>query len=225
MNTIKHLASRLPHRWQQQLRQRRCRRSIRKGEFHAGEPEFDRLSEWIGPGDWVLDVGANIGQYTLEMSRIVGREGRVIAFEPIPETFSVLVGNMVFSRVDNVTALNLAVSDQVDVVTMRIPRFSSGLENFYQARIVKPKDSVVGHNCRVLTVRLDNFGLDKRVSLVKVDAEGHEASVLAGMQKLIERDMPVLILECPSETLNASLFDLGYRSEIMTGSPNRIYHR
>jgi FkbM family methyltransferase len=223
MSRIKWLASRLPLPWQRELRRLRFRRMIQRGDFHAGEPEFDRLSEWIGPGDWALDIGANVGHYTLEMSRIVGLQGRVIALEPIPETFGILVGNLVLAGCRNVTPLNIAASDRVEVVKMRTPRFASGLENFYQARIVQSNDTTDGHHHGALALTLDNLGLEHRVALVKIDVEGHEQSVLNGMQILIQRDRPVLILENPSEKTDKWLVDLGYRSERIPNSPNGIY--
>lgn len=223
MRSLKRLASRLPLHWQQEIRRYRFRRMIRKGEFHAGEPEFDRLSEWIRPGDWVLDIGANVGHYTLEMSRLVGPSGRVIAFEPVPETFSILVANLAAGECANVTALNVAVSDRFDLVTMRIPYFESGLENFYQSHIVLSADQREGVTRSVLTIRPDSFGLERPVALVKIDAEGHEPFVLNGMSGLVERDRPVLILESCTPEIDRWLKGLGYVSERMPDSPNRIY--
>lgn len=47
----------------------------------------------MAPGDWALDIGANVGHYTKRMSDLAGPEGRVIAFEPVPDTFAVLCAN------------------------------------------------------------------------------------------------------------------------------------
>jgi ubiquinone/menaquinone biosynthesis C-methylase UbiE len=87
---LKKLAARLPLRWQQELKRRYFANQIRKHSFRAPEPEFEMLSPMVSAGDWVLDVGANIGQYTLRLSELVGESGRVISFEPVPETFELL---------------------------------------------------------------------------------------------------------------------------------------
>lgn len=223
MNFLKRLASRLPTRWQNHLRSARSRALIRRGEFDAGEPEFDRLTEWLQPGDWALDIGANMGSYTVAMSRLVGETGRIIALEPVPTTFAILVSNLQSAKCDNVTMINGAASDRTDVCQMHIPRFDTGLENFYQARLTKGGDVTQIRRLNVLTLALDALGLPNRVALAKVDVEGHEEAVVAGMWKLIHRDRPVLIIETSSQAIQERLATLGYRMEHMSGSPNRVF--
>ena len=94
MDRLKSLIARLPSSLQQVVRQAHFRRAIRTGQFSADEPEYQLLPTLVSPGDWVLDIGANVGHYTLELARLVGPQGRVIAFEPVPETFSVLAANV-----------------------------------------------------------------------------------------------------------------------------------
>lgn len=223
MKFVKKLLVQLPIGAQQELRRHKYRRAIKRGDFHAGEPEFDLLKKWIKPGDWVLDVGANIGNYTIEMSRLVGGEGRVIAFEPIPETFSLLVSNLAFAGCSNVTLINAAVSHAVETSEMSIPKFNSGLDNFYMARLGRFRGSATVRTRRVLTLALDKIGLENRISLVKVDAEGHEKYVLDGMWGLIQRDRPRLILETTSTEIHARVTDIGYKLQQIPGSPNRVY--
>jgi SAM-dependent methyltransferase len=87
---LRRFASRLPFPVRQMLRAWKYRLQKAAVRFRSDEPEFHQLSELVQVGDWVLDVGANVGQYTLRLSELVGREGRVIAFEPILETFEIL---------------------------------------------------------------------------------------------------------------------------------------
>ena len=56
------------------------RRQMTRGRFRSPEPEWDRLGEWLRPGDTALDVGANVGHYACRMSQLVGASGRVIAW-------------------------------------------------------------------------------------------------------------------------------------------------
>lgn len=223
MTLVKKVVAQLPLGWQQELRRQKFRRAIQRGDFHPGEPEFDKLKDWIQPGDWVLDVGANIGCYTIEMSRLVGSEGRVVAFEPIPETFALLAGNLDFAGCSNVTLINAAVSNTVRSAQMNIPKFGSGLENFYMARLGSFKDDTSVRACHVLTLTLDKIGIENRIALAKIDAEGHERFVLEGMWALIERDRPRLILETSSSAIHDKLLGLGYALEKISGSPNRVY--
>ena len=64
-------------------------RQMKKRKFRTDEKEFDLLERWVTRGDWALDIGANVGHYTARLSEIVGISGRVITFEPVPETFGI----------------------------------------------------------------------------------------------------------------------------------------
>ncbi|MDX2502910.1 MAG: hypothetical protein QNL62_00330, partial [Gammaproteobacteria bacterium] len=83
---VKRLASKLPKRIQQELKRRYFSYQIRNNKFETNEQEFACLDQWVGESDWVIDVGANIGHYTKRLSELVGGKGRVLAFEPIPDT-------------------------------------------------------------------------------------------------------------------------------------------
>lgn len=75
----------------------------------------------------------------------------------------------------------------------------------------------------MLTISLDALRIDRRVSLVKIDTEGHEAFVLAGMRKLLETHRPVLIVETDSREIVADLASMGYSSERLKESPNLLF--
>jgi 23S rRNA U2552 (ribose-2'-O)-methylase RlmE/FtsJ len=94
MNVLKRLAAALPASWQNDLKRAYFRRQIKKDLFTTSEPEYKNLHAFIAPGDWVIDVGANIGHYTKRLSELVGAGGRVIAVEPVPETFALLSSNV-----------------------------------------------------------------------------------------------------------------------------------
>lgn len=223
MNVLKRFAARLPTGWQHQLRRIRSWIEIRRGNFHPGEPEFDRLSQWLKPGDWALDIGANMGSYTVAMSRLVGEHGRVIALEPIPETFAILTANLQIARCGNVTAFNAAASDRAEVAEMYMPHFDSGLKNFYQARLDRTKNTMDTSANRVLTIAIDSLALPHRLALIKIDVEGHEAKVISGLWKQISRDRPALIIETSSPLVNDKLSTLSYQAHHIPGSPNRIF--
>lgn len=190
---------------------------IRAGRFGSGEPESHRIRDWVKPGDWVLDIGANIGNYTVAFSQAVGPRGRVLAFEPVPTTFQLLSHHVSLLRDSNVTLMNVAVSDRFATITMDIPRFETGLENLYQARISE-KGAL-----SVVSVAIDSLAIDHPVRLVKIDVEGHELSVLSGMRHLIERDRPLLIIEGDLPAYGEMLSPLGYVADRLPGSPNTVF--
>jgi len=216
-NTLKALSSRLPARFQQELKKLHFARQIRKGTFETDEAEFGMLANWVQPGDWVLDVGANIGHYSRRMSELVGATGRVIAFEPVPETFELLACNVSLFPLKNVTVVNMAASRTTQMLGMSVPKFDSGLDNYYMAHLTEN-----GGMFQVLCAPVDNFGFEK-ISLVKIDAEGHELDVVKGMAELIKRDHPVLIVELSGDETKELLESFGYESTRQPGSSNRIF--
>ncbi len=218
-NLLKRIASVLPTRWQQALKRLHLGRAIRRGEFTSDEPEFARLAEWVRPGDWAVDVGANIGHYTFRLSQLVGGSGRVIALEPVPLTFELLAANAARLAHANVTLLNVAASDQPKAVTMTLPKFHTGLDNYYMASITEGGTG----GLQTLSVPIDSLELPHAVSLIKLDVEGHELPALRGMRRLLQRDRPTLIVEGNSIDVASELFGLGYRMEQIPGSPNRIF--
>jgi FkbM family methyltransferase len=222
---VKSLASRFPRRVQQELKRVHFRRQLRSGKFATAEPEYDRLGDWIATGDWVVDVGANIGHYTVRFSLLVGNGGRVLAFEPVPETFELLAANLSFVGARNVSLFNVAVSAGTGVTSLSVPQLPSGLANFYAAGLTDtspwPYNPAAAFS--VLTLALDSLPLPHRVSLVKIDVEGHELPALRGMEQLLRRDRPRLIVENATGPICTFLHDLDYESVQLPQSPNRVF--
>ncbi len=221
MSFLKRIAAQLPASWQSELKKIYFRDQIRRGIFITEEPEFALLAEFISDGDWVVDVGANIGHYTKRLSELVGCAGRVIAIEPVPETFLLLTENLGYIQHDNVTLLNVAAAENSGIAGMTIPKFSTGLRNFYQAHLVSEADAEL----LVLTLSLDSILClcEKQITLVKIDAEGHEAGVLRGMKEILRRDRPVMIVETFSEEVIGQMRTIGYSCERLSGSSNVIF--
>ena len=218
MSTLKRLAARLPHRWQAELKRIHFGRQIAQDRFNTSEAEFGLLPQLLKISDWVIDVGANVGQYTKRFSDLVGPEGRVLAFEPVPATFALLAANVERFAHGNVSLFNAAVSDQLQVLGMAIPRFPTGLQNYYEAHLTTGAEAGVS----VLTLSLDALAITQQVALIKIDAEGHEAHVLAGMRQLIDRSRPVLIIETGSAELVDDMKRRGYAVERSSGSSNVV---
>ncbi len=207
---------------QQSLKRQHFHMQLRRGTFITNEPEYFRLAEFAGLGDWVIDIGANVGHYTCSMAQTVGPEGRVFSFEPIPESFELLASNVAFLNLSNVTLINAAASTSMQIVGMCLPSFDNGLRNFYQASITDQKD-VEGY--RVAAFSLDSFCFSHRIALIKIDAEGHEREVLAGMESLLVTYGPVLIVEGRDYYVEKFLVDRGYSYTQRDDSPNRVYIR
>lgn len=195
----KHLAlSFLPRRIREYARERYYRQVLSKPlrELEQMEPDLKVVSRVVQPGDSVVDVGANYGIYTKCLAELVGRDGKVFAFEPIPETAALLKKNIAALRLSNVVVSENAVSNREGLVRMVVPRWNHGPENFYQAHVVRAEEGEPsGPVHTVPTTTLDALAPLARISFIKCDVEGHEATVLAGGEKLLARDEPALLVE------------------------------
>ena len=208
----------MPTSWQLEMKRHHYRRQIATDRFATDEPEYALLSSLLDEGDWAIDVGANIGHYTKRMSDLVGQAGRVIAFEPVVDTFSLLAANVQNCEFQNVTLLNAAAADATGLASISIPHFENGTLNYYEASI---NDEDQGLS--VMTMAIDSLQLDTRVRLLKIDAEGHELAVLRGAINLLRRCKPILIVEVSSHDVHSFIESLGYSRETLRNSPNHLY--
>lgn len=193
-------------------------RQIRQDRFHSAEQEYWKLDRWVRPGDWVLDIGANIGRYTLRLSSLVGEHGRVIAFEPVPSSFELLSFYTASRPTANVTLFNVALSDKSQEIGVTIPPLSSvTFDTKTMAQLTAESTAL-----RILSFPLDDLKLPQRISFVKIDTEGHELRVLHGMKRLIERDHPVFLIEENQPEVIGFLGKYGYVAEKFEGSRNVI---
>lgn len=216
---LKRLASKLPEQIILEMKRLYYAWNIKHSTFSTKEKEYNLLHTWIDAGDWVVDIGANIGQYIKRMSDLVGNKGRVIAFEPISETFYLLTSNVNrFRNKNNVSLFNAAVSDKTELLGMEMPKFDTGLVNYYEAHLVSSSTDRT-----VLCIRIDDFNFPEKIKLVKIDAEGHEFSAIKGMKNVIERDHPVLIVEEHGDEVENYLCTYGYEKKWIEHSANIIF--
>ncbi len=155
----------------------------------------------IAPGDTVIDIGANIGQYSRLLSRWVGPKGRVLAFEPIPQIFDFLSNNVRKLGLRNVELLNFALSDSEKTTTMVIPTYRWGAECWYDARMKTDKTSTRAlREIQVRSMRLDSFFDEGRsapspITFIKCDVNFHELAVLRGALRTIRAWHPAMLIE------------------------------
>ena len=142
----------------------------------------------------------------------------MLAFEPIPDTFELLAASVAKFHYDNVSLFNIAASDSPSIKGMALPRFDTGLDNHFRANITSNNPSF-----EVLCLPIDSFNLPLPISLVKIDAEGHDLNVLKGLKSILMKDHPVLIIEDGSSIIEAYLKEFGYTSERIDNSHNRIF--
>jgi FkbM family methyltransferase len=150
------------------------------------------LSENARPGMTCLDIGANIGIYTLYLARLAGPAGRVVAFEPEPENFDLLEKNVIANGYGNVECVRKAVSDRAGTADLGFCE-----ENRGDHRLGGQGRSTVA----VETLRLDDyFPPASRVDVIKMDIQGSELGAMEGMRRLLRDNPGVQIVAefCPS---------------------------
>lgn len=179
--------------------------------------EISLLLRYLNPGDVGVDVGAHKGAYTYWMSRAVGAQGRVYAFEPQP----VLAGglkSLAARRAPNVVVENLGLSSAPGTLTLKVP----GGDSSPGASFEGGDAAEGGQSYPVSVTTLDCYfeaQPDRPVRLLKCDAEGHELEVFRGGSGLLAAHHPCLLFECerrhrPSGRVDdvfAFLEDIGYR--------------
>jgi FkbM family methyltransferase len=164
------------------------------------------LTSWMQarfrPGDGFIDVGANVGYFSLLASRLVGPSGKVVAIEASPVTFERLRAHLDSNGATNVRAVNVAVADQVG----RIPIYQGPAHNSGTTTVVEHLAESTG--CRfVAEVDAKPLGMLLRpdeiacARVIKIDVEGFEWNVVQGMRDVLRRgraDLEIVMEVSPS---------------------------
>jgi FkbM family methyltransferase len=137
-----------------------------------------KLKSLLKPGMTFLDIGANIGYFTVLASRLVGPNGRVFAFEPEIKNIEFLLRNLRANQCQNVVVYPYAVSSKLGYAPLYLAPNSTGHSLFKdQGHLSSP--------AAVVTIRLDDFFNEAAPDFIKMDIEGGEWDAFLGMEKLL----------------------------------------
>ena len=155
-----------------------------------GELDTQIIRDEIKEGDIVIDVGANIGYYTLIFAQLVGKTGKVFAFEPESKNFEILKKNVKINNYNNVIVEQKIISDKSgkmklfisdsDIVGHRIQQMGN-FKKFIEVESV------------TLDEHMKKLNLDKKINFIKIDVEGAEPKVLQGAKKILEQNSKLKI--------------------------------
>ena len=166
------------------------------------QPEESRLvAALLGPGDCAVDAGAHVGYFTVLMSRMVGRRGKVWAFEPEPDNFALLQANVRRNRCGNVTLARVALGGQTGSATLFLARGNLGDHRLHR---------VDGRAAIAVSVRRLDDGLDGgRIDFMKIDTQGSEAGILSGAAGTIaaSQDRLLCLMEFSPQLSDAAGWD------------------
>ena len=170
-----------------------------------GRDEATLLRRLVRPGMHVVDVGANIGLYSLFLSSLVSPAGSVLAFEPEPNLFATLRENCGTNNATNVFPFQCALGRANGLATFQRSAFNSGDNRLGHA--------LVGHDTvEVKVERFDDLQPNSKPDFVKVDVQGHELAALSGMEQALAANGKVRVL---FEFAPAALRDAGTSPDLL----------
>lgn len=152
-------------------------------------------------GKLVLDIGANAGIYSYWMSKAVGAQGRVIAFEPQPEMIEALKKLRHSFRFPHLEIAETGLSDKPGEAEMR--RQMAHLGGASISMHMPNADDTMTIPLTTLDAYISEHA-DRPVAFIKCDVEGHEPEVFAGAMETLRRDMPTLLFECHDHQVQGS---------------------
>lgn len=191
---------------------------ILSGEYEKGETSA--IKKILRKGDTFVDIGANIGYFSVLAGSIVGETGKVFAFEPDAYNYHLLKRNISNNSLKNIKAYKMAVGLRGGYIKLTIDYDNLGNHNQVHSNN--------SEYSRVKVIKLDDYmqELDNKISLVKIDIQGMEEDVLLGMKKILLKIKPQIIIELCPELVEASgknprripqiLEECGYRVVVST---------
>lgn len=185
----------------------------------TSEPEEqEMLAACLEPGMTFFDIGANIGFFSTLAGRLVGPTGRVIAFEPFPESARRASRNAQLNGFDHVSVVEAAVGASKARVTLHLDESATH----------KVTEAPTGPSLVVDQISIDEWRAESQApapDLVMIDVEGAELEVLAGMKETIALSEPVIMCEVHwlgrdfPEFVDDHLAPLGYTARSLDGTP------
>ena len=158
------------------------------------------MQQTLKPGMVAVDVGANIGYFSLLMAHLVGREGHVHAFEPYPGYIDRMCASLAVNDFEQIELHQVALSDRWGTQTLYKGLASARMCRWSHS---DPAFNKVHDTVAVACMPFDDYareGLD-RLDLIKIDVDGHEMKVLQGACGSIERYKPSVLIELYEEAL------------------------
>ncbi|MDA3890636.1 MAG: FkbM family methyltransferase [Salinivirgaceae bacterium] len=194
-------------------------RFIFLNEFEINEQKF--IERYLKKDDFFIDIGANIGLFTLLASEKCGTQGKIIAFEPSPTTYKRLIENIKLNNLQNVKTFNIALSDKNGVAKLKVSK--DGFDAWNSLGI--PTMGQFFQEVDVMTNTLDYIANEFEIVnpiLLKIDVEGWEIPILSGGEKFFKSiDAPDIMIEFADNSaknagytckdLYCVLIDYGYK--------------
>lgn len=165
---------------------------------HYEQEETDLVLQKLPEGGIFIDIGANVGFYSLFAAKKVGKSGKVLSFEPFPLNVQRLKRNITLNNFS-----------QIKVVPMAIGNNSGKLDLYYSEHdqnlgTVSGFGNTTSHSVTVDLIRLDDYiekHTPERIDVIKIDIEGAEYDALLGMKQTLAKFKPAILIEISPDIL------------------------
>lgn len=161
--------------------------------FHE-KYETELLKKIVKPSMIFVDIGANIGYYSLVAAQLVGQSGKVYAFEPDPINYHLLLSNIETNHFRNIVPIQKAVSNQADSVKLFLDRGNFGAHTLSESNIQTERRGFV----EVEAITLDAFFKaegNSTVDFIKMDVQGSEGRVIEKAHDILKRNNLKILME------------------------------
>jgi FkbM family methyltransferase len=166
------------------------------------EPEIKFWRAYLKPGMVAIDIGANVGVYTFSAAARVGATGKVIAVEPTAICLKCLRETIQINDLQQVKVYDIAASDREGSVSFRVSP-SSELNEVVTGNVFE-EIGLITVPCLPIDIICAEENI-QRLDLIKIDAEGHELSVLKGALKVLSTFRPIILYENVAGAIEANL--------------------
>jgi FkbM family methyltransferase len=167
---------------------------IYRNLFEPEEAKF--INAYLKKGDIFVDVGTNIGLYSLMAAKKVGVDGNVYSFEPVARTFQRFLENIEINKFKNIISVNKALSDSSGVLEINVSCDGFDGWNSFTTMTRGSKSITETVDTTTFDSFFDDDAIWNRISLIKIDVEGWEKFVLLGGEEHFRRQVcPTIIIE------------------------------
>lgn len=167
------------------------------------------IKKLIKKGDYVVDIGANLGYYSKNFSRIVGPQGKVVSIEPVKPFFDTLQWGL--KRCENCEVYNYALGLENKTIELILPKngglFRTGLAHIPSENEKKVESYVFETQMVKGSELLDQI---PRIDYIKCDIEGYEEFVFPEIKEIIRKHKPIIQVETNKEIIFEIMKELGY---------------
>ena len=184
-------------------------RLFRTGQLGKEYQDIYFLKKFIQRGNICVDIGAHLGYYAFELSRLVGPDGKLIAIEPVAKFHGVLQKIIKVKAINNIKLIKVALGGEGKVVEIGIPRINKE-KKFGYARIRQLSEHLeYAESESVENVNGDDLLKNlPRIDFIKCDVEGAEVPVFQSMLNTIELHLPVILAELADKNERIKMYEM-----------------